>query len=173
MAMKIRDERQMKALTGLSPKQFDRLLIEFEQTYKAYQQRSYEEGLADGIRTRKSGGGQKGKLPEMRDKLEFILRYMKTYPTYDELAEAYDIARSSAHDNVKRLSPILADTLDRLGLLPKRKFETVEEFQEFCSRLELDQLLVDVTERPCRRHQDNQVQREHYSGKKNDIRSKT
>jgi hypothetical protein len=67
----------------------------------------------------------------------------------------------------------LADTLDRLGLLPKRKFETVEEFQEFCSQLELDQLLVDVTERPCRRHQDNQVQREHYSGKKNDIRSKT
>lgn len=173
MAMKVRDDRQMRALTGLSLKQFERLLIAFEQTYQAHQQRSYEEGLAQGIRTRKSGGGQKGKLPQMRDKLEFILRYMKSYPTYDELAEAYDIARSSAHDNVKRLSPILADTLARLGLLPKRKFETVEEFQEFCRQLELDQLLIDVTERPCRRHQDHQVQREHYSGKKNDIRSKT
>ena len=173
MGMNIRDERQMKALTGLSSEKFHRLLPEFEQTYQMHQQRNYAEGLVQETRTRKSGGGQKGKLPEMRDKLEFILRYMKTYPTYDELAEAYDIARSSAHDNVKRLSPILADTLDRLGMLPQRTFESVAEFREFCSQLELEQLLVDVTERPCRRHQDNQVQREHYSGKKNDIRSKT
>lgn len=170
MGMKIRDDRQMKALTGLSSAQFERLLVEFEKTYQAHQQQAYEVEVAQGHRKRKVGGGQKGKLPDMSDKLEFILRYLKTYPTYDELAESYDLARSSAHDNVKRLSPILQETLDNLGLLPHRKFDSVAAFQAFCQDLDLDQVLMDVTERACRRHQDNQLQREHYSGKKNDIR---
>jgi len=171
--MKIRDERQMKALTGLSSKKFEQLLVEFEKSYHEQEQRTYEAGLAEGSRQRKPGGGQKGKLPQMSDKLGFILRYMKTYTTYAELAEIYDLARSSAHDNVKQLSSILQETLERLGMLPQRTFDSVEAFQEFCSQLDLEQLLIDVTERPYRRSQDNQVQKEYYSGKKNGIPCRT
>lgn len=29
------------------------------------------------------GGGRKGKLPSMRDKLLFLLYYLKVYPTFD------------------------------------------------------------------------------------------
>ena len=44
MGIKVRDERQMKALTGLSPAQFDDLLAVFNDIYWVTQQKRYEEG---------------------------------------------------------------------------------------------------------------------------------
>ena len=44
MGLQIRDERQMKALTGLSQAQFDSLLPVFSDIYRATQQHTYEEG---------------------------------------------------------------------------------------------------------------------------------
>lgn len=173
MAMKIRDDRQMRALTGLSQKKMKVILPVFEETYKRNQQRAYEEAVKKGKRLRKPGGGRPSKLKTMRAKLEFVLRYLKTYPTYDELAESYDMARSSVHDNVKALVPLLEETLATLGVLPKRRFESVEAFREYCQHLDLETLLIDVTERPCRRHQDNDKQKEHYSGKKKTTPYKT
>ena len=45
MGLQIRDERQMKALTGLSQAQFDSLLPVFSDIYRATQQQTYEEGI--------------------------------------------------------------------------------------------------------------------------------
>jgi hypothetical protein len=75
MGLHIRDERQMKALTGLSQAQFDSLLPVFSATYQAAQQRAYEEGSQAGARRRRPGGGCKGKLPTMAEKLHFVLYY--------------------------------------------------------------------------------------------------
>ena len=63
MGIQVRDERQMKALTGLSQAQFDSLLPVFSDIYQAPQQKTYEEGGESGTRTRKPGGGSKGKWP--------------------------------------------------------------------------------------------------------------
>lgn len=49
MGIQVRDERQMKALTGLSPAQFDDLLPVFSNIYGATQQKHYEEGLRQGL----------------------------------------------------------------------------------------------------------------------------
>src|SRR5215216_4198229 len=68
MGLPIRDERQMKALTGLSQAQFDALLPVFSDIYQATQQRTYEEGVQSGTRRRHPGGGSKGKLPTMGEK---------------------------------------------------------------------------------------------------------
>src|SRR2546429_9843127 len=73
MGMQIRDERQMKALTGLSQTQFDHLLPVFSDLYQTTQQQTYEKGVESGTRTRTPGGGSKGKLPTMADKLLFGL----------------------------------------------------------------------------------------------------
>src|SRR5437773_3449582 len=81
MGLQIRDERQMKALTGLSQAQFDSLLPVFSDLYRAAQQHAYEEGSQSGTRRRRPGGGSKGKLPTMVEKLLFVLYYYKTYPT--------------------------------------------------------------------------------------------
>jgi hypothetical protein len=65
MGLQIRDDRQMKALTGLSQAQFDHLLSVFSDIYQVTQQKTYEEGVESGTRRRKPGGGSKGKLPTM------------------------------------------------------------------------------------------------------------
>jgi len=68
MELQIRDERQMKALTGLSQAQFDSLLPVFSELYRAAQPHAYEEGSQSGTRRRRPGGGSKGKLPTMMAK---------------------------------------------------------------------------------------------------------
>ena len=68
MGLQIRDDRQMKALTGLSQDQFDHLRPVFSDIYRATQQHTDEEGIASGTRRRHPGGGSKGKLPTMAEK---------------------------------------------------------------------------------------------------------
>jgi len=107
MGLLIRDDRQMKALTGLSQAQFDPLLPVFSDVYQATQQKMYEEGVASGTRQRCPGGGSKGKLPTVADKLQFVLSYYKTYPTFDVLGAQFEMARSKANENLHKLSPVL------------------------------------------------------------------
>src|SRR2546428_12620165 len=76
MGIQIRDDRQMKALTGLSQAQFDYLLPVFSDIYQATQQKTYEEGVESGTRTRKPGGGSKGKLPTIAEKVLCVLYYL-------------------------------------------------------------------------------------------------
>ena len=107
MGLLIRDDRQMKALTGLSQDQFDHLLPIFSTMYQAAQQHTYETGVASGTRWRKPGGGAKGKLRTMADKWLFVLYDYKTYPTFDVLGTQCDMVRSKAHENLHKFSPIL------------------------------------------------------------------
>ena len=167
----IRDDRQMRALTGLNISQFDHLVTEFSKDYQEHQQEIYLEGLAQGKRQRQPGGGQKGKLPRIIDKLFFTLVYFKTYPTFDVLGTQFGMGRSKANENLHKLAPILTKTLVRLGVMPHREFVSVEELKAAFQGI--DRILVDVTERLYRRSQDDETQRDHYSGKKSTIPSKT
>src|SRR5262249_12211213 len=124
MGLQMRDDRQMKALTGLSPAQFDHLLPVFRDIYRATQQQLYEERVVSGTRRRRPGGWSKGKLPTIADKLQFVLYYYKTYPTFDVLGTQFEMARSKAHENLHKLSPILYDTLVHLDLMPYRELTT-------------------------------------------------
>src|SRR6266699_4062142 len=164
MGLQIRDERQMKALTGLSQAQFAHLLPVFSDIYQTTQQQTYKKGVESGTRTRTPGGGSKGKLPTMAAKRLFVLYYYKTYPTFDVLGTQFDMVRSKAHENLHKLSPILYDTLVHLEMMPYREFSTPDDFKAVLQGI--DQLIIDATERAYRRSQDEAKQREHYSGKK-------
>jgi hypothetical protein len=164
MGLQIRDDRQMKALTGLSQAQFDHLLSVFRDIYQATQHKTYAEGVASGTRRRHPGGGSKGKLPTMAEKLQFVLYYYKTYPTFDVLGTQFEMARSRAHENLHKLAPILYDTLVHLALMPSRELTTPEELKAALQGG--DRLLIDATERAYHRSQDDAKQREHDSGKK-------
>jgi hypothetical protein len=168
MGLLIRDDRQMKALTGLSQAQFDHLLPVFSDIYQATQQQTYAKGVKSGTRRRKPGGGSQGKLPTMAEKLQFVLSYYKTYPTCDGLATQFDMARSKANENLPKLSPILYDTLVHLELMPYRELATPEDLKTALQGV--DRLLIDATERAYHRSTDATKQREHDSGKKNSIR---
>jgi hypothetical protein len=164
MGLQIRDDRQMKALTGLSHAQFDYLLPIFSDIYQATQQKTYKEGVAAGTRRRQPGGGSKGKLPTLADKLRFVLYYYKTYPTFDVLGTQFNMARSKANENLHRLSPILYDTLVHLELMPYRELRTPEALKAALQGS--DRLLIDATERAYRRSTEDAKQCEYYSGKK-------
>jgi hypothetical protein len=168
MGLQIRDNRQIKALTGLSQDQFDHLLPAFSDISQAVQQQTYEDGVKSGTRKRKPGGGCKGKLRPIAHKLLFVLSYYKTYPTFDVLGTPFDMARSKAHENLHKLSPVLYDTFVHLDLMPYRELSTPEALKAALQGG--DRLLIDATERAYRRSQDDATQREHYSGKKNSIR---
>jgi hypothetical protein len=167
MGLTIRDDRQMKALTGVSQAQFDFLLPVFSHVYQEAQQQRYEDGVETGQRSRKPGAGIKGKLPTMTDKLQFVLYYYKTYPTFDVLGSQFDMVRSKANENLHKLSPLLYDTLVLLDLMPYRELESPEVLREALAGV--DQLIIDATERAYRRSQDDATQRAHYSGKKKAI----
>lgn len=75
--------------------------------------------------------------------------------------------RSCAHDWVHRLLPILEVALGKKQALPERKINSIEEF--ISKFADVEQLIIDGTERPVQRPKDAEQQQEHYSGKKNGI----
>lgn len=164
MSLTARDDRQMRALTGLTINQFDILLSDFERIHDLLQQEAYEKQKELGNRKRILGGGRKGRLHKMEDKLMFVLYYFKTYPTFDVLGTHFNLARSKAHENLYKLIPVLYRTLVELEMMPAREYRTVNEMKDALSGI--DKIIIDATERQMRRSIDDETQREHYSGKK-------
>lgn len=164
MSIMIRDDRHMRSLTGLNREQFEILLEAFGTACAAMKERAYRQGLADGTRKRRPGGGKKGALPTVRDKLLFLLYYFKVYPTFDVLGTQFSMSRSKANENLYRLCPALYNALVGLEVMPYREFTGPDELLKALGRI--DTVLIDVTERNYRRPKDGSVQRDHYSGKK-------
>lgn len=158
----IRDERQFKALTGVSCEEFEKIIPVFSECYEKSAQEAYE----NGERRRRPGGGRKGGLKTMKDKLFFILFYLKNYPTFDVLGYEFGLDRSKACVNVHKISKVLLDSLFELGVLPKREFSSAEEMAEAFENTK--KIFVDATERLHFRHKDYEKQEKHFSGKHKD-----
>jgi hypothetical protein len=154
---KFRQERQLKAVTGLSTEQFFILLSVFDPLLNSYA----EERKANKI---KPNNGNIGILKDSKDKLLFILYFLKCYPTYDQFGFVFDMSGSSAYTWLYKIMPVFIETLSQLDVLPETKFETPEEMHEAFK--EHDTLLIDATERAIQRPKDNDEQKNHYSGKK-------
>lgn len=90
----LENRRLTSALVGLTPQEFVKLLPDFEQVLMDERWKTYEKNKKH--RERKPGGGPRGFLKEVRDKLFFILFYYKCYPTYDVLTFLYGFNRSNA-----------------------------------------------------------------------------
>ena len=95
----LKQDRLLRALTGLNRKAFDTLLPTFNTMYLDTQQTKQ--------RQRALGGGRKARLLTAQDKLFFILFYFKCYPTFDVAGLLFDIHRSQAHEWMHRLQPVL------------------------------------------------------------------
>ena len=170
LSMNIRDERQLRALIGLSFDNLSRIEEAFSKVYEERKAQAYEEGKIKGKRQRAPGGGKKGALRTIRDKVVFLLYYLKVYPTFDVLGAQFGLSRSKACENVHKLAPILHQALAYLEVLPHRTFQSVQELKNACEGLE--KIIIDVTERRHHRPQDSASQSELYSGKKKIIWSR-
>jgi len=154
----LRDDRLLRAITGLNCKAFENLLPDFNEAYQ--QSRSNPEV----VRKRAPGGGRKATLRTSRDKLFYILLYCKCYPTFDLMSVLFDFDRSCAWDWVHGLLPVLEQALGHKQVLPERKVRSIEEFLERFP--DVKAVIFDGTERPVQRPKDPDKQKEHYSGKK-------
>ena len=152
-------DRLLRAMIGLNRKAFENLLEKFEKVYN-----EQEEKRGKRPRKRKRGGGRKGRLASMAEKLFYILFYFKCYPTFDLASVLFDFDRSQAHRWVHKLQEILEKTLGEKQVLPLRQIHSVEEFLEKFPMVK--KVIVDGTERAISRPKDEEKQRENYSGKK-------
>lgn len=161
LARAMRDDRSMKAITGMSVKAFKLLLIDFQEAYNQI----IEEENKGRKRIRKEGGGRRGKIKELEKKLFFVLIYFKCYPTFDLMGVLFDMDRGRCNKWIhKRLAKSLERALGQKLVLPKRKIRSLEEFLHTFP--EVQRIMIDGTERPTQRPKDKDKQKERYSGKK-------
>ena len=123
-----RSERQLKSLTGLGKKQFEELLLAFSESLTEISDEAYRKNRTK--RSRRPGGGRKGQLLSTKNKLFFILFYLKNYPTFDVLGFIFDLNPSNAEENVKKLLPVLERAQSKLNVLPFRSIKSDSELEE-------------------------------------------
>jgi DDE superfamily endonuclease len=149
--------REFLASTGLKRDEFEQLLPAFR---AAYEKKSPPDLTQEGTpRQRQFGGGAKGALPEIEDKLFFILVYHKTHPLQTMHGLQCGMSQPQAHFWIHRLLPILQQTLRDLGEAPERDARRVA-----VSPLALaggPHLQVDGTERRRQRPKDDTQQKAH------------
>jgi Helix-turn-helix of DDE superfamily endonuclease/DDE superfamily endonuclease len=149
-------------LTSLTDKEFQALLAYFEAAYQAkYEGKKTQLGKK---RQCAVGGGQKGVLPSIEQKLLFILVYQKTYPVQIVMAELFGMSQSSANEWIKRLLPILGNALAAMDVLPERDGKQFAKTE--ARRAQKLKYIIDGTERRRQRPKDAVKQALHYSGKK-------
>ena len=154
--------REFLAATGLTAKEFARLLPAFAAADALlYPPDQTWEGK---VRQRQRGSGAKGGLPQMGDKLLFILVYHKTNPLQIMHGLQFELSQPQTHYWIHHLLPVLQRALAALDLAPERDGSRVAT-----SPLSWEggpEMAIDGTERRRQRPQDAQAQRAHYSGKK-------
>jgi hypothetical protein len=157
-----KNARKFVSLTSLTPEEFDYLLPAFEQAYQ--QVFPVAQTKTGQKRERKSGGGRKGTLASIEQKLLFALVYQKSYPVQSIMGELFGMGQSQANEWLHTLLPILKQALDDLGYEPERdpkKFKKSEQGQKDAANA-----IIDGTERRRQRPKEAKKQTLHYSGKK-------
>ena len=97
--------REFLAATGLTPAEFARLLPAFATAYAALY--PPDKTLAGQPRQRRVGGGATGALPQMEDKLLFILVFQKTNPLQTMHGLQFDLSQPQTNYWIHHLLPVL------------------------------------------------------------------
>jgi hypothetical protein len=156
------NQRMLKAVLGISKKEFEELLITFSAIYKEEQEKKK--------RKRAVGGGRKGKIKGVEQKLFYALFYLKVYPTFDVAAFIFNASKTRTHVWKDSVLPLLEKTLGRKLVLPKRKITSIEEFKQAFP--EVSDVFLDGTERKIERPKKPKNNKKNYSGKKNSIQGR-
>jgi hypothetical protein len=154
--------REFLAATGLTHDECARVLPAFAAASAVrYPPDQTWEGK---VRQRQSGGGAKGGVPQMADKLLFILVYEQTNPLQTMHGLPFDLSQPQTHDWIHPLLPVLPHAFATLGMAPERDASRVATSP--LAREGAPDLAVDGTERRRQRPTDAAQQKEPESGKK-------
>ncbi|MCB0533489.1 MAG: hypothetical protein KDD14_14900 [Saprospiraceae bacterium] len=155
----VRHERQWKASTGLSEEQFFKLVKLFGQAYEML--------FGVSIAERQNNSTATSTFRTYADLLFFTLYSVKSGLTYDLLGLTFGLDGANAYQNQALGLRVLRSALEQGGYLPKRTYQSIEEFKEHWS--EDSEIIMDVTEQRRQRPSNQEEQKEDYSGKKNRI----
>ena len=97
--------REFLAATGLTHAEFARLLPAFVTAYAALH--PSDKTLEGKPRHRRVGGGATGALPQMEDKLLFILVFQKTHPLQTIHGLQFQLSPPQTNDWIHPLLPLL------------------------------------------------------------------
>lgn len=154
--------KQFLNVTSLHVEEFDYLLSSFSSKWRNYYRIHTIEGkkrkapLSNPEKNTKS-------LPTTEEKLFFILVYLKNYSLQEMMAASFGFSQGQASKWSKALRPLLFDALKALHMLPTRQGEQVAQI---LTKLNENRCFQDVTERLINRPNDQDVQKDFYSGKK-------
>lgn len=145
---------------GITHRQFELLLPKFTASLRqAESVRAWNKE-----RVREPGGGRKPSLKTDRRRLFFVLFYYKVYPTFRFAQTVFCFDKRNIQLWVRFLEGVLFGALGYQLYLPEVRIRHFNHWLTVCPALK--EFLVDATERPVQRPQDNQQQERYYSGKK-------
>lgn len=147
-----KNPKQFLSITSLTLEKFDELFPLFKKNWEEFIHNFAIDGLP---RVRPYIASKKEFLPNIEEKLFFILAYQKNASLQEFFAASFDTDQANCNRIIHILSPILDKSLE--DYRPKRKIEEV-------SFTESSTYLIDATERGVQR--DTYQQKEFYSGKK-------
>ena len=144
----------LRAMTSLDREEFEQLAVAFGEVWREQQAKAGRDA---------SKGARPAELGSVEQKLLFILFYLKTYPLQEVQGHLFGLSQGQANVWIHRLSEVLKEALGRRGDLPAR---LPAQMLERLEQEKLQEFGIDGTERRIQRPQEDQRQRQHYSGKK-------
>ena len=115
------------------------------------------------VRINKKGGGRP-KILSQEEEVCLCVFYLRHLPTFEVLGMQFNISKTEANDTfnywIKILRKILPSSLMEEARKDREELAMVKEM------LAEQELIVDSWEQPRERPEDNQIQKEYYSGKK-------
>jgi hypothetical protein len=156
----IRNERQWKAMTGLSQQEFTSLSSAFGIAYEQINGIALQQGATN--------LGKAVVLSSYEECLFFTLFELKTAQSFDCLGVLFNMDGSSAQRNFIKYLQVVELALQQQGALPRRSFPSLSEFKKYVQGEE--ELIVAATELRTQRPAAKQQQQQRYSGKKKHIR---
>lgn len=160
----LKSDRVCKALTGLTIAEFQGLTQSFTKNLLEARHKLLP------VRQRKIGGGRKGKIPLIEEKLFTVLIYLKCYPTYDLLGFIIGLDRTRSCRWIQFLFPILEQTLGRELVLPERQIHSLDEFVTLFP--EIKDVFIDGTDRRVQKPKNIKKRNRLYSGKRKTVTRK-
>jgi hypothetical protein len=161
--------RIFKSLTGMTVGEFDDLC----QRTRPVWQRNERERLSRWNRQRAIGAGRKYELG-FREQLLMTAVWLRLYLNTEALGYFFGVDKSTVSRNTRRMLAALREVgEDTLGWPePPKRGQGKSVAQALQAYPDLF-AIIDATEQRVRRSQDDQTQREHYSGKKKSHTRKT
>jgi len=160
----------IKAFTGLPAEAFWQLVQDAEARLPEYECQRHERP----DRQRAVGGGRHFDQP-FAIRIAQVLTYLRLYIIQEAVAFLYGGTQSDVSRDLRRLLPLIVEVLPSpqvWGVVTEERALTPAEVLELAQLVD-QHALLDATEQPVYRPQDNEVRKGYYSGKKKAFTLKT